>query len=64
MTELVVSPAQHVDDESQVGDGGATVIEGVSELLEVATVLTNGHVALEEAMELLLCVDGALKAIV
>lgn len=45
-------------------DGGAAVEEGVGEALEAAVVLADGHVALEQAMELLLGVHGALEAVV
>lgn len=64
MAELVVQTTQGVDDERRIGDGGAAVIEGVGEALEATTVLADVHVALEQAVELLLGVDGALQAVV
>jgi hypothetical protein len=62
--ELVVQTTQRVNDESRVGDGGTAVIEHVGDALEAAAVLPNGHVTLEQAVELLLVVDGALETIV
>lgn len=62
--ELVVQTTQRVNDESRVGDSGTAVIEHVGDALEAAAVLPNGHVTLEQAVELLLVVDGALETIV
>lgn len=64
LTELVVQSAKGVDDESRVGDCSAAIIESVGEALETAVVLTDRHVALVEAVELLLSVHGALKTVV
>jgi len=64
LTELVVQATQGVDDERRVGDGGTAVVESVGEAFESTTVLADVHVALEQAVKLLLGVDGALQAVV
>lgn len=40
-TEFGVQPAQCVDDQGSVGDGGADVVQGVGEVLEAAAVLSD-----------------------
>jgi hypothetical protein len=64
LAELVVQPTQGVDDEGGVGDGGAAVVEGVGMSLEAPTVLADSHVALVQAVELLLSIHHALKTVV
>lgn len=64
MAELIVQVAQCVDDEGGVGDGGAAVIELIGETLELAAVLGDAHVTLEQAMKFLLGVHSALEAVV
>lgn len=58
--KLRVEAAEGVDDECHVGDRHAHVAQRVGEFLEAATVLGDGEIALVQAMELLLGIDGAL----
>lgn len=64
LAEFVVQTTQGVDDECGIGDGGAAVVEGVREALELAAILSDAQVALKQTMEVLLGVHGALKAVV
>ena len=64
VTELGTQSSEEFDDELLVGDGRANVVQSVSEYLQLATILRDRAVVLEELMEFLLGVDGALQAVV
>jgi len=57
LTEFIVQPTKSVDDERRVGDGGVAVVEGVGKALETAAIFASRHVALEQAVKLLLVID-------
>lgn len=64
VAELVVEPAQEVDDEVLVGEGRADVTQGVRKDLDLATVLGDGHVSLVQRVERLTSLDSALNDVV
>jgi hypothetical protein len=59
-----VEPADQLEGERAVGDRFVDVGEGVGEVLEAATVVGDGEIALDGAAELGANVDGASRLVV
>lgn len=58
MSEALIESADHVEDEDAVSDDLTEGAEIVGHLLEVAAVLSDGEIALDEVAELYLDLDG------
>ena len=64
MGKLVVQPAQEVDNEILIRERRANVAQRVCQYLDLAAVLSDGHVSLVESVERLPGLDSALDDVV
>jgi hypothetical protein len=64
VARLGAKSAEKLDDELLVGDWGVDIAKGVGKDLQLAAVLHNGAIVLEQLVELLSGVDGALQTVV
>lgn len=62
--KLVVQPAQEVDNEILIRERRANVAQRVCQYLDLAAVLSDGHVSLVESVERLPGLDSALDDVV